>query len=139
MYKTTCLIALANYNRIPALFFFRLAADGATLAHTQTLQLPEGQLPLDVAEIGEGEARKLLVATAPAEEEVVADAPTSTSLLALTSTKEGWAVAEASSFASLPQATAEDDPATASLDRVTLRKLLLQSNESLRKDNESEE
>lgn len=134
------MVSFTNYNRIPALFFFRLAADGATLSHTQTLQLPEGQLPLDVAEVGEGEARRLLVATASAEEEVVADAPTSTSLLALTSTKEGWTVAEkAPSFVSLPQATAEDDPATASLDRATLRKLLLQSNESLRKDNESEE
>ena len=84
----------------------------------------------------------MVVATAPAEEdtaEVTADASTSTSLLALTSTKEGWTVAEASSFASLAQPTAEDDPATATLDRATLRKLLLHSNESLRKDNESEE
>ncbi|KAL1900609.1 tRNA (guanine-N(7)-)-methyltransferase non-catalytic subunit trm82 [Sporothrix stenoceras] len=130
---------VAICERIPVLFFFRFATDGATLSHTQTLQLPEGQLPLDVAEVDEGQARRLLVATAPAEEEAVADAPTSTSLLALTSTKEGWALAEASPFATLPQATAEDDPETATLDRATLRKLLLQSNESLRKDSENEE
>ncbi|KJR83414.1 tRNA (guanine-N(7)-)-methyltransferase subunit TRM82 [Sporothrix schenckii 1099-18] len=126
---------VAICERIPALFFFRLAADGATLAHTQTVQLPEGQLPLDVAEVGDGETRRLVVAAAPAEE----DAVTATPLLSLMSTKEGWTVAETSPFAALPPPTVEHDPDSATLDHAVLRKLLLHSNESLRKDNENEE
>ncbi|CAK7227921.1 tRNA (guanine-N(7)-)-methyltransferase non-catalytic subunit trm82 [Sporothrix curviconia] len=123
---------VATCERVPALFFFRLAADGATLAHTQTLPLPDGLLPLDVAEVGS----KLVVATAAAEEETVA-APSS--LLTLTGSKECWSVAETTSFASLAPATEADDAATATLDRAVLRRLLLHSNESLRKDSESEE
>ncbi|KIH93990.1 tRNA methyltransferase [Sporothrix brasiliensis 5110] len=130
---------VAICERIPALFFFRLAADGATLAHTQTVQLPEGQLPLDVAEVGDGETRRLVVAAAPAEEDTSADALATTPLLSLMSTKEGWTVAETSPFAALPPPTVEDDPDSATLDHAVLRKLLLHSNESLRKDNESEE
>ncbi|CAK7203663.1 tRNA (guanine-N(7)-)-methyltransferase non-catalytic subunit trm82 [Sporothrix eucalyptigena] len=126
---------IAICERVPALFFFKLAADGSTLAHTQTLRLPEGQLPLDVAEVGS----TLVVATAAAEETPAEGAEEPTSLLTLTNSKEGWSVAEASSFATLAQATEEDDAVTATLDRAVLRKLLLQSYESMRKDNESEE
>ncbi|CAK7269802.1 tRNA (guanine-N(7)-)-methyltransferase non-catalytic subunit trm82 [Sporothrix epigloea] len=119
-------------ERVPALFFFRVTPDGSTLVHTQTLRLPGGQVPLDAAEVGS----KLVVATTAASEEADMSAPSG--LLTLTCSKEGWSVSEAL-FASLPAASEVDDAVTATLDRAVLRRLLLHSNESLRKDNESEE
>ncbi|CAK7271034.1 tRNA (guanine-N(7)-)-methyltransferase non-catalytic subunit trm82 [Sporothrix epigloea] len=119
-------------ERVPAIFFFRVAPDGSTLFHTQTLRLPAGHLPLDVAEVD----KKLVVATAAAEEDEATVAPSV--LLSLTCSKDGWAVSD-TAFASLPAATEDDDTVTATLDRAVLRRLLLHSNESLRKDNDSEE
>ncbi|EPE06366.1 trna methyltransferase [Ophiostoma piceae UAMH 11346] len=124
---------VAICERVPALFFFRM--EDATLTHTQTLQLPEGQLPLDVVEAG----GQLFVATVPAEQAAPEATEAPSTLLSVTKgALGGWAAAAAAASISLPAPTADTDAATASLDRTALRKLLLHSTESLRKDNEEE-
>ncbi len=120
-------------DSVPALFFFQLAADGCTLVHAQTLRLPDGRLPLDVAAVGGG---RLVVATAAAAvEEAETAEPAAAGLVSVVETGDGQqrTVADGRGFAAGPSSADADDTA---LDKTALRRLLLHSVESLRKDNE---